>query len=149
MDIALDHLRRQVVVDAHQQGAVVISRPPERARIEPAQMVGASIVKTRQLRVRGVITHLAAQQAVFIGQPDTRSHRNDKTTLLTQRETPHLLVEREYGVFRRRQMVAVDLAFQNIGPVERLLLGAPCRAFRQMPGVIQQQLRFSHDSSPK
>lgn len=86
---------------------------------------------------------------MLIGKPDAVAHSDDKTASLTQGKAAHLFVEGKHGMFRRRQVVAVDLPFQNIRPVKRIFFCAPRRAFGQMPGVVQQQLRFSHDSSPK
>ena len=93
VNIALDHLRRQVVVDTHQHGAVIISRPPERARIKPSLMIGTAIVKACKLRVGRVIANLTLEQAVFIGQPDGVSHRDDKSAAFTQGKTPNFFME--------------------------------------------------------
>lgn len=93
VDITLDHLRRQVVIDPHQQSAVVVARRPERACIEAAKMVGSSVIKTRQLRVRRVITDLTLQQAVLVRQPDARAHGDNKAPALAQREAAHLFME--------------------------------------------------------
>lgn len=101
MNVALDNFWRQIVINAHQQRPVVITRCPEGPGVELAPVIGSPIIETRKLRIRRVITDFALQQAVFIGKPDAASHRDDKAAAFAQGETPHLFVEREHGVFRR------------------------------------------------
>ena len=59
VDITLDHLRRQVVIDPHQQGTVVVPWCPEGTRVEAAEMIGSPVIKACQLRVRRIITNFS------------------------------------------------------------------------------------------
>ena len=51
-------------------------------------------------------------------------------------------------MFAAADVVTVNFALQNIGPVERLLGVTPGRTFRQMSCVIKQRLWFSHRFHP-
>jgi branched-chain amino acid transport system ATP-binding protein len=130
MDIALNHLWRKVVINTHQHCPVVIPRPPEGSCIESTEMISPPVVEARKLRVGRVIADFALQGAVFIRQPDSIAHGDNKAAPLAQRKTANLFVKSQHRMLTLCRMVAMNFAFQNIGPVERLFLFAPGWTFR-------------------
>ena len=45
VNIALDNLRGEIAIDAHQERAVKIARPPESSGIKTAVAIGSAIIK--------------------------------------------------------------------------------------------------------
>ncbi|CCF90879.1 hypothetical protein SS209_04590 [Salmonella enterica subsp. enterica serovar Senftenberg str. SS209] len=61
LDIALDHFCRQVMIDPHQQRAIIVTWRPERSGIKTSIAISAAIVETRQFRIRGIVANLTLQ----------------------------------------------------------------------------------------
>ena len=128
-NVTLQNRCFQLGINTTEQSTVVITRSPIGSGVKTALLIGAAIVKARQGWVIRVITYLVHHCAVAIGKVNSRTHRNNKPALLTQRKTTYFLRKIKFLMLTCRWLIAMDLFLQNISPIKRLGLRVPRRAF--------------------